>query len=109
MRDVACKAMKVNTLGGTVHVEWDPDAALTLLGYLTFFAAHLKVSSRFGTLVADRLLRYASPRAPQPSKRDILDTVLLSILAAQSRYAHITALRSDGVTRERPAYSKVCR
>ena len=30
-------------------------------------------------------------------KRDVLGTLLLSILAGQSRYAHITALRGDGV------------
>ena len=67
--------MKVDTFGGTVHVEWDPAAAATPLGHLAFFAEYLKVSGRFDALVA----------------------VLLSVLAGQSRYAHITALRGDGV------------
>ncbi len=39
--------MKVDTFGGTVHVEWDPDAAATPLGHLAFFAEYLKVSGRF--------------------------------------------------------------
>jgi len=95
VRDIACEAVKVDTFGGTVHVEWDPDAAVTLLGHLAFFAEYLKVSGRFDALVADCPLRYASPNAP--SKRDILGTVLLSVLAGPSRYAHITALRGDGV------------
>ena len=87
--------MKVDTFGGPVHVEWDPDAAVTPLGHLAFFAEYLKVSGRFDALVADCPLHYTSPNAP--SKRDILGTVLLSVLAGQSRYAHITALRGDGV------------
>ena len=87
--------MKVDTFGGPVHVEWDPDAAVTPLGHLAFFAEYLKVSGRFDALVADCPLHYTSPNAP--SKRDVLGTVLLSVLAGQSRYAHITALRGDGV------------
>ena len=94
-RDVAREAVKVDTFGGTVHVEWDPDAAVTPLGHLAFFAEYLKVSGRFDALVADCPLVYTSPNAP--SKRDVLGTVLLSVLAGQSRYAHITALRGDGV------------
>ncbi len=53
------------------------------------------MSGRFDALVADCPLRYTSPNAP--SKRDVLGTVLLSVLAGQSRYAHITSLRGDGV------------
>ena len=90
-REVACEAVKVDTFGGTVHVEWDPDAAVTPLGHLAFFAEYLKVCGRFDALVADCPLVYTSPNAP--SKRDVLGTVLLSVLAGQSRYAHITVLR----------------
>ena len=87
--------MKLDTFGSTVHVEWDPDAAATPLGHLAFFAEYLKVSGRFDALVADCPLHDTSPNAP--SKRDILGTLMLSILAGQRRYAHITALRGDGV------------
>ena len=87
--------MKLGTFGGTVHVEWDPDAAATPLGHLDFFAEYLKVSGRFDALVADCPLYYTSPNAP--SKRNVLGTTMLSILAGQWRYAHITALRGDGV------------
>ena len=40
-------------------------------------------------------LSWRSPNAPR--KRDVLGTVLLSILAGHKRYAHITSLRGDGV------------
>ncbi len=97
--------MQLDTFGGTVHVEWDPDAATPPLGHLVFFAEHLKVSSRFDALVADCPLHYTSPNAP--SNRDILGTVMLSILAGQWRYAHITALRGDGVNVALLGMSKV--
>ena len=94
-RELAREAVKVDTFGGTVHVEWDPDAAATPLGHLAFFAEYLKVSGRYDALVADCPLHYTSPNAP--SKRDVLGTVMLSALAGHWRYAHITALRGDGV------------
>ena len=99
--------MKVDTFGGTVHVEWDPDAAATPLGHLAFCAEYLKVSGRFDALVADCPLHYRSPNAP--SKRDILGTTMLSILAGQWRYAHITALRGDGVNPALLGMTKVAR
>ena len=95
MRAVADGAVKLDRFGGLVHVEWDPDAATTPLGHLAFFAEYLKVSGRFDALVSDCPLHYRSPNAP--SKRDVLGTVLLSILAGHWRYAHITALRGDEV------------
>ena len=94
-REVSADRVTVDTYAGPVHVEWDPDAAVTPLGHLAFFAEYLKESGRFDALVADCPLYYSSPNAP--SKRDVLGTALLAILAGQWRYAHITALRGDTV------------
>ena len=80
MRDVACEAVKVDTFGGTVHVEWDPEAAVMPPGHLVFFAEYLKVSGRFDALVADCPMHYTSPNAP--SKRDIRTGVAKSKTAA---------------------------
>lgn len=89
------EAVAVDTFGGRIHVEWDPQAAVTPLGQLPFFIEFLKVGDRFEPWVEECPLRWSSPNAPQ--KRDVLGTVLLSILAGYQRYAHITALRSDGI------------
>ena len=88
----------VETFGGRVHVEWDSQAPVTVLGQLPFFIEYLKVSGLFDPFVADCPLVYRSPNAP--CKRDILGTVLLSILAGHRRYSHIGSLRSDGVNPE---------
>jgi len=55
----------------------------------------LKTSGVFENWVNDCPLQYTSPNAPQ--KRDVLGTILLSVLAGHWRYAHISALRGDGV------------
>jgi hypothetical protein len=74
------------------------EAAMTPLGQLPFFIDFLKTAGLFDALVADCPLRYLSPNAP--SKRDVLGTAMLSMLAGHKRYAHIAALRCDGVLPE---------
>jgi hypothetical protein len=83
----------INTYAGRVHVEWDCDGAVTSLGQLPFFIDFLKAGGLFDNWVADAPLVYRSPNAPK--KRDVLGTVMLSILAGHWRYAHMTALRGD--------------
>jgi hypothetical protein len=84
-----------DTFGGRVHVEWDSMAPVTPFGQLAFFIDYLKQAGLFDAWVADCPLWLTSPNAPR--KRDLLGTVLLSVLAGHRRYAHITALRCDPV------------
>ncbi|MBF0447228.1 MAG: transposase, partial [Magnetococcales bacterium] len=67
----------VDTFGGRLHVEWDPQAAVTPLGQLPFFIEFLKTADLFEPWVEESPLEYKSPNAP--SKRDVLGTMLLSI------------------------------
>jgi hypothetical protein len=91
-------AVTVDSWAGRIKVEWDPRAPLTPLGQASFFIEFLKVSGVFDALVADCPLRRTSPNAP--SNRDVLGTLVLSVLAGHKRYAHVTALRADGVLPE---------
>ena len=84
-----------DTYAGRVHVEWDAAAPVTPFGQLPFFIEYLKQGGLFDGWVADCPLSLSSPNAPR--KRDLLGTVLLSVLAGHRRYAHITALRCDRV------------
>jgi hypothetical protein len=68
---------------------------VTPFGQLPFFIEYLKQGGLFDGWVADCPLSLSSPNAPR--KRDLLGTVLLSVLAGHRRYAHITALRCDRV------------
>jgi hypothetical protein len=62
---------------------------------LPFFIEFLKVSGLFEVWVTDCPLAYQSNKASD--KRAVLATFLLSILAGHHRYAHITAIRNDGI------------
>jgi hypothetical protein len=84
-----------DTFAGRVHVEWDGGGQMTGLGQLPFFIDYLKQAGLFTSWVADCPLSFSSPNAP--SKRDVLGTVLLSVLSGHYRYAHITTLRCDTV------------
>ena len=84
-----------DTFAGRVHIEWDTTAPVTPLGQLPFFIEYLKQGGLFEGWVADCPLLFTSPNAPR--KRDVLGTLLLSVLAGHRRYAHVTALRCDVV------------
>lgn len=89
------RRLGVETFAGRVHVEWDPEAPVTPLGQLAFFIEYLKAGGLFEPWVGDCPLTWTSPNAPK--KRDVLGTLLLSVLAGHKRYAHITCVRADGV------------
>jgi hypothetical protein len=86
----------VDTQGGRYHVRWDDSAPATPLGQLVFFAQFLNAGELFSRLCADAPLQFTSPNAPPVP--DVLGTLVLSILAGHSRYAHVNALRFDPVT-----------
>ena len=98
-------AIPVDTFGGRIHVEWDPQAAVTPLGQLPFFINFLSVSGLFDGLVADCPLAYSSNNAP--GARDVLATLMLSILAGHQRYAHISSIRNDSIPPELMGVAKL--
>lgn len=86
-------------------MDWDPQAPVTPMGQMVFFAQFLKTANLFDPWVQDCPLSYTSPNAPK--KEDVLGTVLLSALAGHFRYTHITALRFDTVNPPLLGMSKV--
>ena len=90
------EAMVVDTPGGRIHVQWDHDASATPNAQLAFFAEFLATTGVYDACINSCPLIYTSPNAP--SKRDVLGTWLLAILAGHNRYSHITGLRGDAVS-----------
>jgi len=88
--------MQVDTFGGRLHVESDTDSSATPIGQLAFIAEFHKSAGVFDAWVGDCPLSYTSPNAP--TNRDIPGTLMLSVLAGHKLYAHVTALRGDGVS-----------
>jgi len=95
----------VETYAGKLRIRWDDSAAVTTLGQMPVFVDFLKTSGLWDGFVADCPLRYTSPNAPRPV--EVLGTLLMSVLAGQSRYAHISGLRGDGVNPELLGMRKV--
>ncbi len=62
---------------------------------MAFFIEFVTVSGLFERWEADCPLLYSSPNGS--SRRAVLGTWLLSILAGHWRFAHVSAMRADGV------------
>jgi hypothetical protein len=93
------------TFAGRVHLEWELAAPVTMMGQLAFFIEYLTQGGLFDGWAAGCPLLLTSPNAP--TNRDVLGTVLVSVLAGHWRYAHITALRADAVNATLPGMNKV--
>ena len=89
------EAMRVQTPGGLFTVRWDERGSATALGQLAFFAEYLEAAGLFERWFKSCPLNYTSPNAP--GRVDVLGTWMLSILDGHCRYAHVGALRGDGV------------
>lgn len=85
----------VDTYDGRVYIDWDHDTPVTPLGQLSFFIEFLKRTELFDHWVSNCPLQLTSPNAPK--LRDVLGTILLSVLSGHTRYSHITTVRTDKV------------
>ncbi len=86
----------VDTYAGKVHIEWDHSATVTPFGQLAFFIEFLKQTELFDHFVDKCPLVLTSPNAPKT--RDVLGTIVLSVLAGHKRYSHITTVQADNVS-----------
>ena len=85
----------VDTYAGRVHIHWDHSTPVTPFGQLAFFIEFLKNTELFDDFVEQCPLSFVSHNAP--AKRDVLGTILLSVLAGHTRYAHMSTIRTDKV------------
>ena len=88
----------LDTFAGKIHVKFAPEATVSSLGLMPFFIEFLKTSGLFDKWVEDSPLHYTSGNAPE--KRNVMGTLVLSVLAGHWRYAHINAIRGDGINPE---------
>ena len=94
--DSELESFSAETPGGRIQIRWDLEASATPNAQLAFFAEFLATTGVYESWVNSCPLTYSSGNASE--KRDVLGTWFLSMLAGQRRYAHITALRGDGVS-----------
>jgi hypothetical protein len=85
----------VDTYGGRVYIKWDQSGSLTPNGQLPFFIEFLKTGGVFDRWVKICPMKFTSPNAS--IARDVLGTILLSVLCGHTRYSHISGIRNDPV------------
>lgn len=82
-----------------MRVEWsEENNRVTQMAGLAYFVEFLNTTNLFEHFVKTCPLSYQSNNAPD--KRDILGTIVLSVLSGHSRYAHMNALRGSGLDAE---------
>ncbi len=99
------QSVAINAYGNRGKIVWDRGANVTQFGQMPFFIDFLKTTKLFDNWVDSCPLKYTSHNAPEV--RDLLGTIMMSILAGHKRYAHITSIRSDRVNPELLGMSKV--
>lgn len=85
----------LDTPGGRYYAEWDDQAPVTREGQLIFFFQFLHAGGRWEEFLRTSPLRYTGNRGSGAIK--VMGTVLLSVLCGHWRYAHINAVRGDGI------------
>lgn len=88
-------AVGVETPKGRIQVRWDGKSAATPFGQMAFFLEFLHLTGVYERWQASCPLRYSGPHGSRCE--DILGTWFLSLLAGHRRYAHMNAIRFDGV------------
>ena len=96
--EAAMEPVMVQTPGGRIEVNWEPEASATAQAQLAFFAEFLAISGVYQEWVRTCPLHYSSNNASEVA--DVLGTWFLSILAGHCRYAHVTGLRGDQASRQ---------
>lgn len=86
----------LDTYGGKVIIHWDPKASVTGQGQLAFFAEFLKTTGKLDALIKDCPVKYRSNNAS--TNREVIGTLLLSILSGHNRYSHVTSIRKDQIS-----------
>jgi hypothetical protein len=85
----------LDTPGGRFHAEWDDQAPVTREGQLIFFFQFLQTGGRWEEFLRECPLYYIGNRGS--GAHNVMGTVMLSALAGHWRFAHINAIRGDGI------------
>ena len=98
--------LALDSFAGKIHVSWSPDEAVSSYDQLPFFTDYLKQAGLFDPFVRDCPLDFSSPNAPKV--RDVVGTLILSILTGGQRYSHVNTLRHDGINPPLLGMTRIC-
>src|SRR5580698_2764940 len=88
----------LDTFAGKIHVKWSPEATVSSLGLMPFFIEFLKTSGLFDKWVEECPL--TTPVGMLPRSGMCWEPWFCRCWPAIWRYAHVSAIRADGVKPE---------
>ncbi len=86
----------ISTLGGEYALRWDGETQMSVNAHAAFLSHFAKAGGFFGRLVEPCPMRLTSDNAPPV--RDLLATVLVSIVNGATRFRHLERLHGDTAT-----------
>ena len=96
----------VTTIGGVKTVKWDNSKSFTPVGQLLFFSQFLAAGNQFKNFVENCPIFFKSNNAPE--KKDVLGSLVLSIIMGFNRYSHIGQIYGDDVSATILGLNQIC-
>ena len=89
---------KIETLGGDYALKWDDETQMSVNAYAALLSQFAKAGGFFDRLVETCPMRLTSNNAPEV--RDLVATVMVSMVNGATRFRHFDRLHGDAATAE---------
>ena len=94
----AAGAQKIETLGGDYALKWDDETQMSVNAHAALLSQFAKAGGFFDRLVETCPMRLTSNNAPEV--RDLIATVMVSMVNGATRFRHCDRLHGDTATAE---------
>ena len=94
----ASGAQKIETLGGDYALKWDDETQMSVNAHAALLSQFAKAGGFFDRLVETCPMRLTSNNAPEV--RDLIATVMVSMVNGATRFRHCDRLHGDTATAE---------
>ena len=92
----AAGAQEIKTLGGDYALKWDDETQMSVNAHAALLSQFAKSGGFFDRLVETCPMRLKSNNAPDV--RDLIATVMVSMINGATRFRHFDRLHGDGAT-----------
>ena len=89
---------KIETLGGDYALKWDDETQMSVNAHAALLSQFAKAGGFFDSLVETCPMRLTSNNAPEV--RDLVATVMVSMVNGATRFRHFDRLHGDAATAE---------
>ena len=94
----AARAQTISTLGGDYALKWDDETQMSVNAHAALLSQFAKAGGFFDRLVETCPMRLTSNNAPEV--RDLIATVMVSMVNGATRFRHFDRLHGDTATAE---------